>query len=131
MLTPHAGELAAMSGVDRADVEARGLHHARAAAARYDAVVVLKGRRTLTAHPDGRVRVTTTGVPWLATAGAGDVLSGVTGALLATGMTPYDAASVGSWLHGAAATLASRGGPLRAGDVAAALPETVRQVLDG
>ncbi len=131
VLTPHAGELAAMSGVDRADVEARGLHHARAAAARYDAVVVLKGRRTLTAHPDGRVRVTTTGVPWLATAGAGDVLSGVTGALLATGMTPYDAASVGSWLHGAAATLASRGGPLRAGDVAAALPETVRQVLDG
>jgi hydroxyethylthiazole kinase-like uncharacterized protein yjeF len=131
VLTPHAGELAAMSGVDRADVEAHGLQHARAAAARYDAVVVLKGRRTLVAHPDGRVRVTTTGVPWLASAGAGDVLSGLTGALLATGLTPYDAASVGSWLHGAAATLASRGGPLVAGEVAATLPETVRQVLDG
>jgi NAD(P)H-hydrate repair Nnr-like enzyme with NAD(P)H-hydrate dehydratase domain len=77
------------------------------------------------------VRVTTTGVPWLATAGAGDVLSGVVGALLATGLTPYDAASVGSWLHGAAATLASGGGPLVAGGVAAALPETVRRVLDG
>ena len=129
VLTPHAGELAAMTGADRADVEARGLHHARAAAARYDAVVVLKGRRTIVVHPDGRVRVTTTGLPWLATAGAGDVLSGLTGALLAAGLTPYDAASVGSWLHGAAATLASRGGPLRAGDVAAVLPETVRQVL--
>jgi NAD(P)H-hydrate repair Nnr-like enzyme with NAD(P)H-hydrate dehydratase domain len=68
-------------------------------------------------------------VPWLATAGAGDVLSGLIGSLLATGLTPYDAASVGSWLHGAAATLASRGGPITAGDVARALPETVRQVL--
>jgi hydroxyethylthiazole kinase-like uncharacterized protein yjeF len=129
VLTPHAGELAAMTGADRAEVEARGLHHARAAAARYDAVVVLKGRRSIVAHPDGRVRVTTSGVPWLATAGAGDVLTGLVGALLAAGLAPYDAASVGSWLHGAAATLASRSGPLRAGDVAAALPETVREIL--
>jgi len=59
------------------------------------------------------------------------VLGGLTGALLATGLTTYDAASVGSWLHGAAATLASRGGPLVAGEVAATLPETVRRVLDG
>ena len=130
VLTPHAGELATMTGADRGDVEARGLHHARSAAQRFDAVVVLKGRRTLVAHPDGRVRVTTTGVPWLATAGAGDVLAGLIGALLATGLAPYDAASAGSWLHGAAATLASGGGPLRAGDVAAALPGTVRRVLD-
>ena len=130
VLTPHAGELAAMTGADRADIEARGLHHARAAAERYDAVLLLKGRRTIVARPDGRVRVTTAGVPWLATAGAGDVLTGLIGALLATGLPPYDAASVGSWLHGAAATLASGGGPLRAGDVAVALPETVRRLLE-
>jgi hydroxyethylthiazole kinase-like uncharacterized protein yjeF len=129
VLTPHAGELAAMTGADRTDVEARPLHHATAAAARYDAVVLLKGRHTLVADPAGRVRATTTGVPWLATAGAGDVLSGVVGALLASGLAPYDAASAGSWLHGAAATLASRGGPVTAGDVARALPETVRGVL--
>ncbi len=129
VLTPHAGELAAMTGVDRADVEARPLHHATAAARAYDAVVLLKGRHTLVADPAGPVRVTTTGLPWLATAGAGDVLAGVVGALLASGLAPYDAASVGSWLHGAAATLASRGGPVTAGDVARALPETVRQVL--
>jgi hydroxyethylthiazole kinase-like uncharacterized protein yjeF len=128
VLTPHAGELAAMTGADRGDIEARPLAHARAAAERYGAVVLLKGRHTLIAG-DGRVRVTTTGVPWLATAGAGDVLAGLIGSLLATGLTPYDAASVGSWLHGAAATLASRGGPITAGDVARALPETVRQVL--
>ena len=95
VLTPHAGELAAMTGADRADIEARGLSHARAAAERYDAVVLLKGRHTLVAAPGGAVRVTTTGVPWLATAGAGDVLTGLVGALLAAGLTPYDAASVG------------------------------------
>ena len=66
--------------------------------------------------------MTTTGTPWLATAGAGDVLGGLVGALLAAGLDPYDAASVGSWLHGAAATLASGGGPITAGDVAGALP---------
>lgn len=131
ILTPHAGELASMIGVDRAGVEARPLEHARSAARRYDAVVALKGRHTLVAHPDGRVRVTTTGLPWLATAGAGDVLAGLVGALLAAGLSPYDAAAVGSWLHGAAATVAARGGPLQAGDVARALPETVRLVLGG
>ena len=130
VLTPHAGELAAMTGADREDVESRPLHHARSAAATYQAVVLLKGHRTLVAAPDGRCRANATGVPWLATAGAGDVLAGLIGSLLAAGLAPYDAASVGSWLHGAAATLASRGGPLRAGDVADALPQAVRLVLD-
>ena len=126
VLTPHAGELARMLDTDREAVEARPLAHARRAAERYDAVVLLKGRHTLVVRPDGRTRVTTTGLPWLATAGAGDVLSGLAGALLAAGLDPWDAASVGSWLHGAAATLASGGGPLVAGAVAAALPEAVR-----
>ena len=128
VLTPHAGELAAMTGVDRADVEARPLHHARAAAATYDAVVLLKGRHTLVATPAGESGSPRPACPWLATAGAGDVLAGLIGALLAAGLTPYDAASVGSWLHGAAATLASRGGPIVAGDVARAIPEVVRLV---
>jgi ADP-dependent NAD(P)H-hydrate dehydratase / NAD(P)H-hydrate epimerase len=131
VLTPHAGELAAMSGAERSDVEARPLAHAEAAAATYDAVVLLKGRHTLVAAPDGAVRVTTTGVPWLATAGAGDVLSGVIGSLLAAGLAPYDAASVGSWLHGAAATLASRDGPIVAGAVARTIPDIVRLVTRG
>ncbi len=113
VLTPHAGELARMLGVDREEVEARQLHHARPAAEEYAATVLLKGRHTLIAEPDGRVRVTTTGTPWLATAGAGDVLGGLIGALLAAGLAPFDAASVGSWLHGAAATLAGRRRPAR------------------
>lgn len=122
VLTPHAGELSRMLDLDREVIEAQPLAHARTAAARYDAVVLLKGRHTVVAHPDGRVRVTTTGTPWLATAGAGDVLGGVVGALLAGGLEPFDAASVGSWVHGAAATLAAQHGPIVAGDVAAAVP---------
>lgn len=128
VLTPHAGELAAMLGVERAVIEASPLQHVRRAAEQYGATVLLKGRHTLVSTPDGRVRATTTGTPWLATAGAGDVLGGLVGSLLAAGLTAYDAASVGSWLHGAAATLASRGGPLVAGAVAAALPDAVRNL---
>jgi len=129
LLTPHAGELARMLGTERGAVEAEQLRHAREAADRFGAVVLLKGRHTLVAAPDGRVRVTTVGPPWLATAGAGDVLAGLCGALLAAGLDPFDAGSAGSWLHGAAAALASAGGPLRAPDVAAALPEACRLLL--
>lgn len=129
VLTPHAGELARMLGVEREEVEADQLGFARRAAQEYDAVVLLKGRRTLVARPDGRVRVTTSGVPWLAVAGAGDVLAGVIGALLAAGSEPWDAASVGSWLHGAAAAQASGGGPLSASAVAGTVSEVVRNLL--
>jgi len=129
VLTPHAGEMARLLDVEREQVEARPLHFARRAAEEYDAVVLLKGRRTVVARPDGRARINTTGTEWLATAGAGDVLGGVIGALLAAGLTPYDAASVGAWLHGAAAVLASPGGPLVASEVAGAVPEAVRRVL--
>ncbi|HET7328851.1 MAG TPA: bifunctional ADP-dependent NAD(P)H-hydrate dehydratase/NAD(P)H-hydrate epimerase [Nocardioidaceae bacterium] len=125
LLTPHAGELARMLGVDRGEIEAAPLRHARRAAERFDATVLLKGDRTLVVDPSGRVRVNTTGVPWLATAGAGDVLSGLCGSLLAAGLSALDAGSVGAWLHGAAAARASSGGPITAGDVASAVPAVV------
>ncbi len=129
VLTPHAGELANMLDVPRSRVEAEMLASAQDAAERWNAVVLLKGGRSVIAAPDGRVRVNTTGVSWLATAGAGDVLSGVIGALLAAGLDCFDAASVGAWLHGSAATLASDGGPMVATDVVAALRETIRRTL--
>ena len=129
LLTPHAGELAAMLGVERAEVEADQLAFARRAAREYAATVLLKGHHTLVADPDGRVCVTTSGTPWLAVAGAGDVLGGLCGALLAAGLSPYDAGSVGSWLHGAAATYASQGGPLTAPAVARAIPSVVAALL--
>jgi ADP-dependent NAD(P)H-hydrate dehydratase / NAD(P)H-hydrate epimerase len=129
LLTPHAGELAEMLGVERGEVEADQLCFVRRAAAEYDATVLLKGHHTLVASADGAVRVTTTGTPWLAVAGAGDVLGGLCGALLAAGLSAYDAGSVGSWLHGAAATFAARGGPLSATAVARAIPRVVSALL--
>jgi hydroxyethylthiazole kinase-like uncharacterized protein yjeF len=123
VLTPHAGELASMLMVPRKQVETQMLESARAAASRWGAVVLLKGARSVIASPDGRVRVNSTGVPWLATAGAGDVLAGLIGALLAAGLSPFDAAAAGAFIHGAAATLASGGGPISATDLLATLPQ--------
>ena len=129
LLTPHAGELARLVGVARDDVESRRLHHARTAARDLDAVVLLKGSTTVVARPDGRVRVNPTGTPALATAGSGDVLAGLCGALLAGGLDPFDAGAAAAWLHGLAGRLASRAGaPISAGDVLAALPEAFRRV---
>jgi hydroxyethylthiazole kinase-like uncharacterized protein yjeF len=129
LVTPHAGELARMLGVDRSTVEAKRLELARLAAERFDVTVLLKGSTTVIATPDGHVRVNTNATPWLATAGAGDVLAGLCGALLASGLTALDAASLGTYLHGAAANLASSSAPVTALSVAAALPEATRYLL--
>jgi ADP-dependent NAD(P)H-hydrate dehydratase / NAD(P)H-hydrate epimerase len=102
VLTPHAGELARLLDTDSATVEAARLHHARAAAASAKAVVVLKGDDTLVADPAGQVGVSPGGSPGLATAGTGDVLSGVTAAMLAKGLAPFDAACAAVHLHAAA-----------------------------
>ena len=128
VLTPHAGELARLLGVEREVVEARRLEHACAAAAELGVTVLLKGATTVVASPDGPVLVSATGPAELATAGAGDVLAGVCGALLAAGLPAPEAASLAAWVHGAAARECSGGGPLVAGDVAAALPRTLAAV---
>uniref|UniRef100_A0AAU3GVV6 Bifunctional NAD(P)H-hydrate repair enzyme n=1 Tax=Streptomyces sp. NBC_01401 TaxID=2903854 RepID=A0AAU3GVV6_9ACTN len=129
VLTPHAGEAAALLGVEREEVEAGRLAAVRELAARYRATVLLKGSTTLVAEPrDTPVRVNPTGTPWLATAGSGDVLSGLTGSLLAAGLAPRDAASVGAYLHGLAARRAADGAPLTAQDVADAVPAAWRDV---
>ena len=94
LLTPHAGELGRLLDADPADIEARRLEHARRAATMLGACVLLKGSTTVIAPPDGvdPVLVNTTGTPWLATAGTGDVLAGLAGALLAQGLLPPQAA---------------------------------------
>nr|WP_231134845.1 NAD(P)H-hydrate dehydratase [Motilibacter deserti] len=134
LLTPHAGELVrvlAAAGVEatREQVEARRLHWAREAARATGCVVLLKGSTTVVAAPDGRVRVNPTGTPWLATAGSGDVLAGVAGALLAGGLPPFDAGSVAAWLHGLAGRLAADGASTSASAVLDALPAALRAVL--
>lgn len=131
VLTPHAGELARMLEADREEVEAKMLSAATAAARRWRAVVLLKGARSVIAAPDGRVRINSTGVAWLGTAGSGDVLSGIVGSLLAAGLDPFDAAAAGAWLHGAAGRLASAGGPITASDVISSVPAVAATLLDG
>ncbi|MFJ1546952.1 NAD(P)H-hydrate dehydratase [Streptomyces sp. NPDC088246] len=130
VLTPHAGEAAALLGVPREEVEAGRLAAVRELAARYRATVLLKGSTTLVATDtaDTPVRVNSTGTSWLATAGSGDVLSGLTGSLLAAGLAPRDAASVGAYLHGLAARHASNGAPVAAQDVAEAIAAAWRDV---
>ncbi|MGW7327172.1 NAD(P)H-hydrate dehydratase [Streptomyces sp. NPDC054840] len=124
LLTPHAGEAAALLGVERRSVEAARLDSVRALAQRYGAAVLLKGSTTLVASGGGAVRVNPTGTPWLATAGSGDVLSGLAGSLLAGGLSGADAGAAGAYLHGLAARRV--GGPLLAHQVAEALPEAWR-----
>ncbi|MBL1065644.1 NAD(P)H-hydrate dehydratase [Streptomyces sp. 7-21] len=128
VLTPHAGEAAALLGVDREQVEASRLASVRQLAQRFGATVLLKGSTTLVAGPTGPVRVNSTGTPWLATAGSGDVLSGLAGSLLAAGLAPLDAASVAAFLHGLAGSLAPA--PPTASSVAEALPAAWSRLRD-
>jgi NAD(P)H-hydrate repair Nnr-like enzyme with NAD(P)H-hydrate dehydratase domain len=93
--------------------------------------VLLKGSTTVVATPAGLMRVNPTGTPWLATAGSGDVLSGIIGALLAGGLNPLDAASAGAYLHGSAARIAAGDGdereaPIVAEDVLMAISAAIR-----
>lgn len=126
LLTPHAGELARLLDTPREQIEADRLGSARRAAATFAATVLLKGATTLVAAPDGRVRANLTGTPWLATAGSGDVLAGIAGALLAGGLTAFDAASAAAHVHGRAGRLAaSRGGAPSATDVLDAVPDAL------
>ena len=126
VLTPHAGELARLLQTDSDAVQRERLLHVREAAEQSQAVVVLKGDDTLVAMPDGRVAVSAGGSPALATAGTGDVLTGVVSALLATGLDPFAATASAVWLHAKAGREAARakGAPegVIASDVIAALP---------
>lgn len=127
VLTPHVGEFSRLAGVGVRDLEADRLGHVRALARDADAIVLLKGSRTIVADPGGVVRINPTGGPVLATAGSGDVLTGMIGGLLARGLAPVDAASAAAYVHGVAGTVAGRrsGDGTLAGDIAAAVPEAV------
>jgi hydroxyethylthiazole kinase-like uncharacterized protein yjeF len=108
VLTPHAGELARLLELESAEIDRERLRHVRSAAERSGAVVVLKGVDTLIADPDGRVAVSPGGSPALATAGTGDVLTGVVSAMLAQGLDAFSAAAAGVWLHAQAGRVAAR-----------------------
>lgn len=109
LITPHAGELSRLLSVERTWIEAHRYEAVQLAAKQTGLVVLLKGSTTLVAAPDGRCAVNPTGSAALATAGSGDVLTGIIGALMAQGASPFDAAVVGAWLHGLAGSYAESG----------------------
>lgn len=131
IITPHAGELASLLGIERSAVTR---HSAIEAADRFGCVVVLKGFETFVAGGEARF-VAASATPWLATAGSGDALAGIMGALVATQRNAPSleslarVAAAASVIHGLAAQRASAGGPVTILDVAAAVPATIAELL--
>ncbi|MBC8091175.1 MAG: bifunctional ADP-dependent NAD(P)H-hydrate dehydratase/NAD(P)H-hydrate epimerase [Pseudonocardia sp.] len=134
LLTPHTGELARLftmlgDPVTAQEVRARPWHYANELANRTDTTVLLKGSTTIVASPGGRGFSQADGPPWLATAGSGDVLAGIAGALLASGMDAATAGALAAQVHGLAAHLSCPDGPAPAGRVADALPRAVATLI--
>jgi NAD(P)H-hydrate epimerase len=121
VLTPHSGELGRLLGVESREIDAHRLDSARRAASRFGAVVLLKGADTIVAAPREGVLVATYGTPALATAGTGDVLTGIVAAFLAKGMDARFAAATAAVAHGVAAELAEPQPGLIASDLLPAL----------
>ena len=134
ILTPHPGEMARLVGLTTPEVQARRLDLARETAAQFGVTLVLKGAQTVVAAPDGRASLNSTGNPALASGGTGDVLTGLIGGFLAQGLTPWDAARLGVYLHGLAADFfvshhGQRG--MIAGDLLAVLPQMLTEFSQG
>ncbi|MEA2962712.1 MAG: ADP-dependent NAD(P)H-hydrate dehydratase / NAD(P)H-hydrate epimerase [Alphaproteobacteria bacterium] len=129
ILTPHQGEFQRLfSEMNNKHPLRSKLERVRAAAERSGAVVLLKGPDTVVASPDGRAAIAANAPPWLATAGAGDVLAGMIGGLLAQGVGAFEAACMGVWMHGEAGSEAGPG--LIAEDLPEVLPAVFRRLYD-
>ncbi|MGD8521840.1 MAG: NAD(P)H-hydrate dehydratase [Desulfobacterales bacterium] len=133
ILTPHPGEMARLLGTTVASVQQDRITTSREFAVNFNVHVILKGARTVIAHPDGNIYINSTGNSGMASGGMGDVLTGVIAGLVVQGFSPDSAARAGVYLHGAAAdTLAQSIGPIGflAGEVMNAIPGEIRKCID-
>jgi NAD(P)H-hydrate epimerase len=133
ILTPHPGEMATLTGLSRAEIQADRVNVAKKFSAQWNQVVVLKGAFTVVASPDGKVTLLPFATPALATAGTGDVLAGTLVAMLAQKLKPFDAAVAGVYLHGLAGTIAEKEigkAGVVARDLLIRLPEAIRRITE-
>ena len=133
VMTPHPGEMSNLTKLGTSQIQAQRLRWAETSAHDWKQIVVLKGAYTVIASPEGEIRVSPFATPGLASAGTGDVLAGIIGGLVAQGVDPFDAATCGVYLHGAAAqslsqTIGDAG--LMAGDLLSQIPKQIKQLKD-
>ena len=134
VVTPHPGEMATLTSLSTAEVQSRRVEVAREYAAKWDAIVALKGAHTIVAAPSGPCRVSPFANPGLSSGGTGDVLTGIIGGLLAQGLSPEDAACCGVYIHGLAGEMARKrlgDAGMLAGDLLSLLPTAVRDARLG
>ncbi len=133
VLTPHPKELARLLDCEVSEIQSDRIGHALKAAEKFNAVVVLKGAMTVIANPDGEVFINPTGNPGMSTAGAGDVLSGIIGGLLAQGVEVFQAAAAGAYIHGRAGDILSEEIAecgIVAGDIQRTIPFAIESIQD-
>lgn len=131
IITPHPKELSRLLDVSTQEIQNDRIQAAMNAATEFGCIVLLKGARSIIADPDGNVYINPTGNPGMATAGAGDVLSGIIGGLLAQGVPPVDAAVAGAYIHGRSGDLAAEElgmASVMAGDLVDTIPDALRSI---
>ena len=135
ILTPHPGEMARLTGLSTADIQADRLQIASAFAKKHHLFLILKGAGTVIAAPDGEIAVNSTGNPGMASGGMGDVLTGLIGGLLAQGLSPWQASCLGVYAHGLAGDLLAEGNGINMGylamEVADELPIALEEISTG
>ena len=133
VLTPHTGEFAKLIGMTAEEINANRMFLTTKYSKEFNSTLLLKGAATLVGGIDGVLRINSTGNSGMSTAGSGDVLSGIIAALLAQGMSVFDGATVGAFLHGLSGDIVAEektGYSLVAGDLIEYLPKAFKKILD-